>query len=132
MTLSQSGIDYICQNFGDVNLCCVTSGVSWTYYSGGSPYSETGGTAQIVSRLASGLIEYLTMTNPPRGNFTQAELSTANGGAVTLVDAQTITGHDEPSEDQWCYQGAPDCSSYTNQTDCENNSCFWYNGSCHS
>lgn len=103
MTLTQSGIEYICINFGDTNQCCVSSGLSWYYTRESTDYPETGGTAQIVSRLASGLIDSLTMTSPARGTFAQSQLNNANTQSVTLTDAQTITAHDEPSEDQWCY-----------------------------
>jgi len=101
-SLTQNGIDYICQNFGDDNYCCVKSGLSWYYTVGGVDYPETGATAQIVSRLASGLIDSLTMTNPARGTFIQTDLNTANGGTVSLIDAKAITYHDESFEDQWC------------------------------
>ena len=107
MTLSQNGLNYICENFGDLNLCCVRTGLSWYYTLEETDYPETGGTAQIVARLASGLIESLTMTNPPRGTFTQAELNTANSGPVTLEDAQLIAEHDDTSGDQWCFGDIP-------------------------
>ena len=103
MRLTQAGIDYVCQNFGDTNLCCVASGLSWFYTREGTDYPETGGTAQIVSRLASGLVDSLTMTTPARGTFTKSDLDAANTESVTLTDAQEITNHDEPTEDQWCY-----------------------------
>ena len=106
MTLSQNGLNYICENFGDLNLCCVRTGLSWYYTVGGTDYPETGGTAQIVSRLASGLVDSLTMTNP-RGTFTQAELNTANSSPVTLEDARLIAEHDDTSADQWCYGDVP-------------------------
>lgn len=103
-TLTINGINWICQNFGDENLCCVNSGLSWYYTVEGTNYPETGATAQIVSRLASGLITSLTMTNPARGTFTYSQLKVANdGNDVTLPDCQTITNHDENSEFQWCY-----------------------------
>ena len=63
MTLSQSGLDYICQNFG-LQSCCVESGISWNYMAGGQDHPENGGTAQIVARLASGLLDSLIITNP--------------------------------------------------------------------
>jgi len=158
MALNTSGIQYICQNFGDGSQCCVKTGLSWYYTAGGENYNETGGTAQIVSRLASGLIDSLTMVNPARGTFTQTSLNTANGASVTLQDALVITSHDESAEDQWCfiaceahadqntcenlygcywYNGSchtelPDCSALDNQTDCGIYGCFWYDGSCHS
>lgn len=132
--LTQNGIDYICQNFGDSNFCCVDGGLSWYYTSGGTNTNETGATAQIVSRLASGLVDSVTMINPSRGTFTQAQLNTANGQTVTLQDAQSITSHDSPSEDQWCYGGTPppQCSDYTDQYTCESNGCYWCDGICQS
>lgn len=101
MTISQNGINYICQSFGNTSFCCVRTGLSWYYTVGGVDYPETGGTAQIVSRLSLGLIDSLTMTNPARGTFTQTQLNNANGSAVSLSDAQTITQHDQPPN-QWC------------------------------
>jgi len=90
-----------------VNRCCVRTGLAWYYTLGGTDYPETGGTAQIVARLASGLIDSLTMTNPARGTFIQAELNEANGGPVTLEDAQLVAQHDDTSADQWCYGAEP-------------------------
>ncbi len=107
MTLTQAGINYICQQFG-LNNCCVEAGLSWFYTIGETQISETGGTAQIVSRLASGLIDSLTMTNPARGTFTQTDLNAANEGiVVTLQDAKNIALHDEPAEEQYCYGEPP-------------------------
>ncbi|GAI02552.1 unnamed protein product, partial [marine sediment metagenome] len=80
-------------------------GLSWYFTLEGTDYPETGGTAQIVARLASGLIDSLTMTDPARGTFTQAELNTANGDPVTLQDAKLVAEHDDTSADQWCYGG---------------------------
>ena len=106
--LSQNGLNYICENFGDVNLCCVRTGLSWYYTLTGIDYPETGGTAQIVSRLASGLIDSLTMTSPARGTFTQAELNTANNGSVTIEDAHLIAEHDDVGPlEQWCFGAEP-------------------------
>ena len=126
--ITDLGKQYICLNFGDANFCCINTGLSWYYSLGGSNYNESGGTAQIVSRLASGLIDSLTMTNPARGTFTQAELNNVNGQAVTLQDAQIITQHDTPAEDQWCF--VP-CTAHTDQATCEYYGCYWYNGGCH-
>jgi len=134
--LTQNGIDYICQNFGNNDLCCIASGLSWYYTYQNIDYPETGATAQIVSRFTLGIIESLTMTNPARGTFTQAMLNAANGSPVTLQDAKEITYHDSPSEDQWCYEGGPpppppSCSDYTNQADCIAIGCYWWNNACH-
>lgn len=129
MALSPLGKQYICKNFGDVSLCCVRTGLSWYYTVGGTDYAETGGTAQIVSRLASGLIDSLTMTSPARGAFTKAELDAANAAPVTLQDAKEITDHDELTEVQWCF--IP-CSAHTDQATCEGvYLCFWWNNACH-
>ena len=132
--LTQNGIDYICQNFGNTDFCCINSGLSWYYTYQGIDYPETGATAQIVSRFTLGIIESLTMTSPARGTFTQADLNAANGAPVTLSDAREITYHDEPSEDQWCYTEGPpppSCSDYTNQADCISVGCYWWSdGTC--
>jgi hypothetical protein len=106
MAISQNGLNFISQNFG-LNDCCVNTGLSWYYTYSGSDYYESGGTAQIISRLASGLITSLTMITPASGTFTQAQLNTANGAPVTLEDAQLIVQHDEPAEQQWCYGSTP-------------------------
>ena len=131
MTITDIGRQYICYNFGDASLCCVASGLNWYYTIGGTDYSETGGTAQVVSRLASGLVDSVTMTSPPNGNFTQAQLNTANGQTVTLQDCQTITQHDQPGDPggQWCFQ---QCTTWTDESTCEYYGCYWFNGSCHS
>jgi len=128
--LTQNGIDYICQNFGDDNLCCIDGGLEWYYTVGGSDTYETGATAQIVARLALGILDSLTMVNPARGSFTTNELYTANGAGVTLSDAQEITYHDNPAEDQWCYGGVT-CAQHLTRTECESNNCYWWNSSCH-
>ena len=103
MALTDLGIQYICINFGDSNNCCVKTGLTWKYTRGGETITENGGTAQVVSRLASGLVDSVTMISPNKGTFTKNDLDTANGQIVTFEDCQLITQHDEPSEDQWCY-----------------------------
>lgn len=125
---TQSGIDFVCQNFGDTNQCCVEDGLTFSYIesSTGTEYQETGGTAQVVGRFTLGIIDSLTMINPDRGTFTPDELHNANGegGVVTPTMAQEITAHDSPSEDQWCYSGgAEGCTNptgYEGQTKCGN------------
>lgn len=132
--LTENGINYICQSFGDVNFCCVKDGLSWFYTVGGLPYTEVGGTAQIVSRLASGLITDLTMTSPNRGTFTKDELDFANGAPVTLQDAQQIANHDEPAEGQYCYGVEPPttCKDYFTEVECTVGGCYWYNDKCNT
>jgi len=95
--LSEEGKNYICINFGS-NNCCVASGLSWTYHAGTESQYEEGGTAQIVARLASGLIDYIEVRGQ---SYTQAQLDSVNGSSVTLEDAQTIAQHDEGTS-QWC------------------------------
>jgi len=107
MVLSSEGLDYICLNFG-LNNCCVENGLTWFYTKDEVPYPENGGTAQIVSRLSLGLIDFLTITTPDRGVFTQAELNAANEQSVTLQDAQEIANHDSPQEIQWCLGETPE------------------------
>jgi len=129
MSWSELGKNFISANFG-ASQCCVASGLSWYYTVSGVDYAETGGTAQAISRLASGLVNSLTMTSPATGTFTQADLNTANGSTVTLADCQEITLHDSPSEDQWCFIS---CESIPDQNTCENiYTCYWYNQSCHT
>jgi len=132
MAINPLGQQFICANLGDASFCCVKSGLSWDYTeaSTGDVYSESGGTAQAVSRLASGIISSLKMTNPSRPSITPDDLNNANGGTVTLQDAGSITSHDEPTEDQWCF--IP-CETHTDQNTCENiYQCYWYNGACHT
>lgn len=102
-SLTENGLNYICQNFGDENFCCVLSNISWYYAMDGVDTHETGATAQIVGRLAYGLLDSITLTDPPRGTYTLSQLIEANGGNVTIDDAILITYHDEPNENQWCY-----------------------------
>jgi len=69
------------------------------------------------------------MTFPARGTFTQDELNVANGSPVSLQDAQEITLHDEPHEDQWCF--IP-CEYHQDKINCEANNCYWYNDGCYT
>ncbi|GAH56350.1 unnamed protein product [marine sediment metagenome] len=129
MTLSDLGIQYICENFGDASRCCVKTGLSWYFITPlDERLDETGGTAMIVSRFASGIAKTLTMVSPNRGTFTPEELDAANGSRVFLEDAKEITNHDEPTEVQWCF--IP-CSDHADQTTCEKYGCHWWNGACH-
>ena len=111
MALTDLGIIYICRNFGDNNFCCVKTGLTWRYTVDGETITENGGTAQVVSRLASGLVDNVTMINPSRGTFTKNDLDTANTQTVTLEDCQIIAQHDEPQAtppgQQWCHYETP-------------------------
>jgi len=112
--LTNNGIDYICQKFGDINECVVSAGLSWSYLDiEGTTHTETGATSSVVSRLIfAQLVVSVTMTSPARGTFTYSQLRAANGGNdVTLVDCETLDGHDENSGDQWCYTTPVQCTN---------------------
>jgi len=99
MALTSAGKDYIATNFGSgTPKCYVASGLSWTYLgTDGNTYPESGGTAQIVSRLVmTALVTSLTIGG---STYTNADLVAGNGGTpVTLDDAQWVAAHDEPSD----------------------------------
>ena len=109
MTLSQNGLNYICENFGDLKLCCVRTGLTWYLITPTDErLDETGGTAEIVSRFASGIAKTLTMVSPDRGTFTPEELDAANSSRVFLEDAKLIADHDDVGPlEQWCYGAQP-------------------------
>lgn len=136
MTLTQNGIDYICQNFGSPQKCVVSAGLWWEWEDiDGNTDTETGGTGQVLSRLIiPQLIVKVTMLTPARGEYYYSDLRTANGGNdVTFNDIDTVMLHDENSGDQWCYSAPPPpCSSYITQPTCELAGCYWYNNACHS
>jgi len=107
MTLTQNGKDYIANNFG-LNGCFVASGLSWSYTDvDDNVVSETGGTAQVVSRLVmTALVKSVTINNK---TYTYNDLKTANDNKdVTLTDAKWIAQNDgDPdTETQYCAGGA--------------------------
>ena len=134
--LTNNGIEWICQNLGNNDLCCVESGLTWQWTDiDGYTGTESGGTAQALSRLIlPQLITKITMLTPARGDKYYSQLRSANGGNdVTMNDVDTVMLHDGGSgEDQWCYSPPIQCEDITNYTECINNDCYWYNGSCHS
>ena len=104
--LTTSGKDYIATNFG-ISSCYAASGLSWSYKStGGDTVSETGGTAQIVSRLVmTALVQSVTINGR---TYTYSDLKAGNGGQdVTLTDARWIADNDgEPAgEPKYCTGG---------------------------
>jgi len=128
--LTNKGIRYICQYFGDVNHCCINAGLSWTYLGTDNvTYSESGGTSQIVARLVmTSLVQSLTMINPARGTFTYAQLKAANeNNDITLDDAKELLNHDEPAEVQWCLN----LTDIPTPAECEGYGYYWYNGVCY-
>jgi len=103
MTLTENGKNYIATTFG-TNKCYVGSGLSWSYLgTDNQSYNETGGTAQIVSRLIlTSLVQSVTYNGQ---NYTYAALKSANNNTDLIVsDAQWIAQNDgTPSgEAQYC------------------------------
>ena len=114
MTLTVNGKNYISEKFGDINKCFVSTGLFWSYLGTDSiVYNETGGTAQIVSRLVmTSLVQSLTTGGQ---TYTYSMLKTANDNTdVTLPDAQYIALNDgDPiGEAQYCYVCQPPGCSF--------------------
>jgi len=103
MTLTENGKNYIATTFG-INKCYAAYGLSWSYLgTDNQSYNETGGTAQIVSRLIlTSLVQAVTYNGQ---NYTYAALKAANNNTdLILSDAQWIAQNDgTPSgEAQYC------------------------------
>lgn len=135
MTLTENGINYIAQKFGDINECVISQGLTWNYEDiEGTTHEETGGTSSAVSRLIfTQLVVSLTMIDPPRGTFTYNQLRAANNGQdITLSDCAELDNHDENSGDQWCYVAPVPCEGRP-QAECIY-PCYWWGDppSCHS
>jgi hypothetical protein len=121
MTLTQNGINFILQKFGDTNYCCVNTGLIITYtdIEGNTYTNQTVGTPFIVGILASSLAVEITMVMPSRGTITALQMHNANGSTVTLYDADELKYHDEPGDTggamtpvgQWCYGGGTNCTN---------------------
>lgn len=105
MTLTTNGKNWIANTFGSGG-CYVASGLSWVYRGiDGVDYSETGATSQIVSRLVSSLVQYVTFGGV---NYTYSNLKTNNDNTdADLNDALWIAQNDgSPSgEAQYCAGG---------------------------
>jgi len=110
MTLTENGKNYIATTFGfGTNKCYVGSGLSWSYLgTDNQSYNETGGTAQIVSRLiVTSLVQSITYNGQ---NYTYAALKAANDNTdLTVSDAQWIAQNDGDieGEPQYCSTSAP-------------------------
>ncbi|MCK4734747.1 MAG: hypothetical protein KAT65_20000, partial [Methanophagales archaeon] len=108
--LAEVGKDYIATNFGlGTPKCYVASGLSWSYLgTDGNTYPESGGTAQIVSRLVmTALVTSLTISGT---TYTYADLKAGNENTdVTLEDAKWIAENDgDPAtETQYCIGVTP-------------------------
>ena len=104
MTLTTNGKNYIAQKFGLSN-CFVSTGISWTAISNeGEQVNETGGTSNIIGRLATTLIYASVVINSV--TYTYAQLKTANdNNDLTLADAQWVAANDgtPTGEAQYCY-----------------------------
>ena len=104
MTLTENGKKYIATTFGNVSKCYVASGINWSYTGTDSQiYNESGGTAQIVSRLImTSLVQSVTYNGQ---NYTYAVLKAANDNTdLTLGDVQWIAQNDgaPAGEAQYC------------------------------
>jgi len=104
MTLTENGKKYIAITFGNVSKCYVASGINWSYTGTDSQtYNESGGTAQIVSRLImTSLVQSVTYNGQ---NYTYTALKTANDNTdMTLGDVQWIAQNDgaPAGEAQYC------------------------------
>jgi len=103
--LTEAGKDWLAMHAGSgTPKCYVPSGLSWTYLgTDDNTYSETGGTAQIVSRLVmTALVKSVTFNGV---TYTNADLVAGNdGNVVTLDDARWVADHDgDPAtETQYC------------------------------
>uniref|UniRef100_A0A6M3M570 Uncharacterized protein n=1 Tax=viral metagenome TaxID=1070528 RepID=A0A6M3M570_9ZZZZ len=111
MTITVNGKNWIAQKLG-IDNCFVSSGISWTYYAiDGNTLDETGGTAQLVARLALSTTDKIVLTSSPYGTYRYNDLKSGNGGQdVTLTDSIGIRSEDgDPSsESQYCYDaGTP-------------------------
>ena len=109
MTLTENGKKYIATTFGSTSKCYVASGLKWSYIgTDNQTYNESGGTAQIVSRLTmTSLVQSVTYNGQ---NYTYVALKAANDNAdITLGDVQWIAQNDGSpvGETQYCSTPAP-------------------------
>jgi len=118
MTLTTNGKNYIGEKFGSASKCYVLSGLNWTTLGTDNIVSnESGGTAQIVSRL---VLQQVNQSVTISGiTYTYADLKAANDDTdVFLTDAQWITQNDgsTATEPQYCTvpatKGRINCTSF--------------------
>uniref|UniRef100_A0A6M3IIG6 Uncharacterized protein n=1 Tax=viral metagenome TaxID=1070528 RepID=A0A6M3IIG6_9ZZZZ len=106
MTLTTNGLNYIAKEFG-IGNCFAYSGLSWTSVAiDGTTVNESGGTRNIVARLATtSMYSRIDLTYPVVKSYTYANLRTANNNTdVTIIDSQWITANDgyPAGEPQYC------------------------------
>jgi PKD repeat protein len=109
--LTQDGITYICQHYGDVTYCIVSEGLVFNFTDDANQtYSELpGGTTDILGFIMMGAVQSITMTVPSRQtivNPLQAFLDVNDGLILNSNDVAYLLQHDETSDDQWCYTPA--------------------------
>lgn len=106
--LTQGGIDYICQHYGDASECIVSEGLLFTFTDDtNQTYTELpGGTTDILGFIMMGVVRSITMIQPSRAPIDDPlqEFFEANGGfLLDSSDVAFLLQHDETSGDQWCY-----------------------------
>lgn len=115
MTLTQNGKNYIAQNFG-VDDCFVASGLTWTAVAlDGSTANESGGTKNIVGRLATtNMYKEIRLKTPRTGTFTYDMVKSANNNTdfSLMVDAAWIGDNDgyPAGENQVCSEQTQTCT----------------------
>ncbi len=106
--LTQQGINYICEQYGDASYCVVSEGLVFNFTDDANQtYTELpGGTTDILGFIMMGVVESLTMTRPSRQtihNPLQEFLEANDGLILHSHDVAFLLQHDENSGDQWCY-----------------------------
>jgi chitodextrinase len=105
--LTPSGIQYICEQYGDLNHCIVSEGLVFTFVDDKDQVYEDlpGGTGDILGFIMIGIVQSLQLSVPSRRtiiNPLQAFLDTNAGLILDANDVAFLMQHDENSTDQWC------------------------------
>jgi PKD repeat protein len=106
--LTQSGKNYVCEQYGDANHCVVSEGLVFSFTDDkNQTYTElTGGTTDILGFLMMGIVQSITMNVPSRPQIQNPlqEFLDVNGGMMLGPgDVALFFEHDENSTNQWCY-----------------------------
>ncbi len=109
MVLTTNEKNYISDKFGAGSglKCCVASGLTWSVLDVfGATLNETGGTAQVVSRIASSVTQSLTINGIV---YTNVSVASQMGRMLSLVDAMEVAANDGSplGENQYCYVCQP-------------------------